>query len=162
MSLDALGAQFHPHVQQYRSGGIGHLGEDRSVVGYVPTHVLEQYKEHDGIQNPHATGHDRRVIDSIRADIRSGTGIKEPLQVFHDPDQHWAYIGEGNHRLAAAREEGVPVVPVRVHSRARLDHKREKGVGAPLKMGTDFGRPGWPYTPPDVHPLHFEQFKDAR
>lgn len=160
MSHDALGAQFHPHVEQYKSGGVGHLpgDESRSVVGFVPTSALEPLKEHDGIQNPNVPGHDRAIIDGIRADIRAGVGIKEPIQVFHDPKAHRGRIGEGNHRLAALREEGVPVAPVRVHSRSWVPEDQ----GGPLKMATDFGHNGYSYTPPDVHPLHFEQFRDVR
>lgn len=172
MSHEALGAQFHPHVQQYRSGGIGHLpgDESRSTVGFVPTHILDQYREHDGRQ--FRPEHDRPVIEGIRKDIREGVGIKEPIQLYHDDKEHWGVIAEGNHRLAAAREEGVPVVPVRVHSRVRDARggalARSEGApgqnpqgGAPLKMATDFSHGDFPYTPPELHPLHFEQFKNA-
>lgn len=164
MSHQALGEQFHPHVQQYRSGGIGHLdGDDsRSTVAFVPTHALEPYREHDGNQQPGHPTHDRKVIDGIRADIRAGRGITEPIQLFHDPKLNWGTVGEGNHRLAAAREEGIPVVPVRAHSRAARGGAKENGIGAPLELSTKWkGGVGEDYFPPDVHPLHFAQFKDA-
>jgi len=169
VSHQALGEQFHPHVQQYRSGGIGHLdGDDsNSVVGFVPTHSLLPYREHNGMQGD--PGHDRKVIDGIRSDLRAGKGFSEPVQLFHDDRAHWGSLGEGNHRLQAAVEEGISHVPLRVHSRVRdvrSDAERRRGPGgtggAPLKMATNFDRGDYPYTPPDVHPLHFEQFKDTQ
>ena len=86
----------------------------------------------------------------------------------HDPDDHWGSLGEGNHRLAAAREEGLSHVPVRVNSRCRnLRETAQRRAsqsqggtgGAPLHMETDFGHGGWPYTPPEVHPHHFSELK---
>lgn len=164
-SISPAADHIHPNVTHYRSGGIGHLpGDDeRSTVGMVPTHVMQRYREHDGNQNPHGD-RDRRIIDGIRADIREGRGIHEPLQLEHDPDNHWGSLGEGNHRLAAAAEEGVPHVPVRVHSRIRSLPSRAKARaaqggtgGAPLTLATDFGHGDFPYTPPEIHPHHFHE-----
>lgn len=151
--------EVHPNLQRYRSGGIGHLAgdESRSTVGMVPIHTLEPMREHDG-DNQNPGDHDRRRIEEIKADLRSGQGLHEPLQVFHDPDRHWGYIGEGNHRLRALAEEGHTHAPVRVHSRSRLGHKQEQGIGAPLHLETNFGDGDYPYTPPDVHPHHFAEF----
>lgn len=163
MSHSALGEQFHPHVDQYRSGGIGHLSDDesRSVVGFVPTHTLVPYRDHDGTRDG-LMSHD--TVDRIAADIHAGVGIKNPIHVEYDHEKQLGYIGEGNHRLAAAVKAGAPVVPVRVYGRARIGGARlERGVGAPLSLATTWkGGMGEDYVPPEVHPLHFQQFKDAR
>lgn len=165
MSHEALGRQFHPHLEDMRSGGIGHLPDDesRSVVGFVPPHALLPYAEHDGIQNPHIEGHDRKIIDSIRADIRSGVGIRSPLMMEYDHERRIGSLGEGNHRLRAAIEENTPVVPVTVYGRSRLAARKENGLTAPLRPATTWtGGVGEDYIPPNIHPLHFEQFKDAQ
>ena len=108
---------FHPHVDHYRDGGMGGLGPDRSVVGLAPTSILVRYREHDGLWNSrHAatTRYDRQVIDALRADLRRGTGFHTPLILDYDHLCGWAYLGEGNHRLAAAVAEEIPEVPLRV------------------------------------------------
>lgn len=149
----------------YRSGGIGHLpgDESRSVVGMVPVRALEKYREHDGNQNPHIPGRDRSIIDGIRNDIRSGVGIHTPLMMEYDHHNSWGSIGEGSHRLAAAREEGLTHVPVRVYGRSRDLPERARNRqgpggtgGAPLRLSTDFGDG---YVPPDIHPHHFDSLR---
>ena len=154
--------EIHPEVEDYRSGGTGHLeGDDsHSVVGMVPTHRLRRYREHDGIQNPDLPGHDRRIIDSIRQDIRDGKGLTNPIHLEYDHKNQWATIGEGNHRLQAAHEEGLSHVPVRVWGRAHKGGHKEDGIGAHLSLGTDFGRGDYPYVPPEIHPHHFPLLRD--
>lgn len=155
-SLDPFAA--HPNLYPYRSGGIGHLpgDESRSTVGMVPLHALEPLRDHDGIQNPDHPGRDRKIIDGIRSDLRSGHGLEEPLQVFHDPITHRGWIGEGNHRLRALVEEGHTHAPVRVHSRSRV----EEDKGAPLRLSTQWkGGIGEDYTPPEIHPHHFHELR---
>lgn len=159
----SLGRQWHPNVDEYISGGIGHMEGDqkRSVVGMVRTDRMERYREHDGMQNPHDPHHDRDVIDKIRSDIRGGKGITNPITLEYDHKAQWARIGEGNHRLAAAREEGVPYVPVRVYGRSHLSDEKGQGVGSHLEMTTNFDRPGSSgYVPPDIHPSHFRALRD--
>lgn len=155
--------EVHPNMTRYRSGGIGHLpgDEDRSVTGMVPLHVMERYREHNG--NPYEDeGHserDRQIVDGIRADLRSGKGLENPVMLEHDDVNHWGSLGEGNHRLAALREEGHTHVPVRVVSRTRDLQRRRAGKGAPLHLATDFSDGDYPYTPPDIHPHHFAELK---
>jgi hypothetical protein len=155
--------QFHPHVQQYISGGIGHLDDDptRSVVGMVPVERLLPYREHGGIQNPHALGRDQGVIDAIARDLRRGLGLREPLVMDYDSRARWGFLGEGNHRLAAARQAGVPYVPVRVYGRSYGGGERkEKGVGAPLEHDPAAGGYAGPgYVAPAIHPYHFPRLR---
>lgn len=161
MSADqALGRQFSPPpvpdtVDQYRSGGVGHLPDDptHSVVGMVPTRALLPYREHDGNQQAHIPGHDDGVINGIRHDIRNGGGITNPLMLEYDKRSQRASLGEGNHRLAAALAEGVSHVPVRVYGRATIGSDRGAFLGGP-------DAPVLPrdpnYMAPEVHPHHWE------
>ena len=166
---DALGEQWHPNVQSYRSGGIGHLegDESRSVVGFLPTRAVAQYRHHDGEWTGHQAEHprDRAIIDSIRHDLRSGHGLEEPLELDYHHRAGWAALGEGNHRLRAAEEEGVPVVPVRVVGRSGFAARaKEKGIGAPAHLqGPLPGAEHDPdYEPPTFHPSHLDVFRDRR
>jgi hypothetical protein len=155
-------------VEHYMSGGIGHLeGDDsRSVVGMVPVKTLEKYREHNGTWEKTYGGeglaHDaeRRRIESIKDDIRNGSGIKTPLMLDYDHKNQWGSLGEGNHRLRAAAEMGLSHVPVRIYGRADLEDNKSEGTGAPLSMTTHFkGGMGERYIPPAIHPHHFEALK---
>lgn len=159
---EALGKQWHPNVDHYQSGGMGHRegDESRSVVGFVPTHILARYREHGGDWNGE---HSDKTVASIRSDIRSGKGITNPLMLEYSPKHKWAYLGEGNHRLHAAELEGSPVVPVRVvRSNVGPGSRKESGVGAPLahEPHTWTGGVGEDYVPSDMHPSHL--FRDRR
>jgi len=56
------------------------------------------------------------TVNKIREDIRSGKGIVDPLIVDQDVKGDGnAFVGEGNHRLAAAALEGVSHVPVTMY-----------------------------------------------
>lgn len=136
---DALGAQWHPNVNARRSGGIGHVegDETRSVVGFLPTHVVARFREHDAGDDWNGE-HSHRRVAQIEGDIRSGVGIKEPLQIDYDERAGWGKLGEGNHRLRAAERAGAPVVPVTIVGRANLARTQQRGVGAPLEHHTTF------------------------
>jgi len=65
---------------------------------------------------------------ALMADMET-RGLDNPLVVYFDPDTGGVILGEGNHRLAAARELGWDVVPVSVHRSsvaAELDLDIEK------------------------------------
>lgn len=158
------GSRFHPNVLHYRDGGMGGIGEDRSVVGMVPTHVLLGLREYDRTDSANHPG-SAETIDSLRADLRSGVGFREPAVIEYDHHTGWAYLGEGNHRVAAAAAEGVPEVPARVvrgYTRS-MARRRSEGVGAPA---THSPIPGTPanYIPTDIHPsyLRFQGSHEAK
>ena len=148
-----------PNVTHYRDGGMGGVGPERSVVGMVPTEYLKTLREYDRA-GAHADSMSRQKIDGIRGDIRSGVGITEPVQIEYNNDKHWAYLGEGNHRLQAAIEEGVSHVPARVvrsynGPRARM----ERGVGGHIEkhdpipgVSPQDAKDG--YIPSDLHPKY--------
>lgn len=156
------GSRWHPNVDHYRDGGIGGVGPERSVVGLVPTHVVAKMAEWDRTgrgANPDSP----QVIDGLRQDLRAGKGFTSPLMVEYNHKEGWAYLGEGNHRLAAAQAEGVPEVPVRVvRSLSGPANRKQQGIGV---AATHQPIPGAPsdYFPSDVHPsyLRFGERHDA-
>jgi ribosomal protein S18 acetylase RimI-like enzyme len=157
-TLDEIGRKEHPNVDHYMSGGIGHLegDETRSVVGFMPTKFMKRYREHPGDWNGE---HSEEVVHGIRNDIQNGKGIHTPLMVHYSDDDKWGYIGEGNHRLRAADEEGLKTVPVRVVRGGPVGEKRRRGIGAPMDLGGRFNEDHngrvYPYVPSDIHPYHF-------
>ena len=145
--------QFHPNVDHYRDGGIGGVGEDHSVVGMVPTQHLAAIREWDR-RGAGANPDSGRVIDSLRADLRSGKGFTSPVMVEYDHQNNWAYLGEGNHRVQAALEEGVPHVPTRVvRSGFGPAQRKAEGIGGHIEHTEIPGAPRG-YFPSDVHPKY--------
>lgn len=157
---DSLGVQWHPNVNPRRSGGIGHVegDETRSVVGFLPTHVVARFREHHAGDDWNGERSHRRVAE-IADDIRSGVGIKEPLQIDYDEREGWAKLGEGNHRLRAAEHAGAPVLPVTIVGRVNLQRSKQRGVGAPLRHSGQFAEHDPAYVPPAIHPAHL--FREA-
>lgn len=147
--LNEIGRREHPNVDHYQSGGMGHLegDESRSVVGFVPTHMLYGFEGNETS--------DRDTVKRVRDDIKQGKGITNPLMMIYDHKNRWAYLGEGNHRLEGATEGGARTVPLRV-VRGDASYQKERGIGKPLHMPEKWhGGRGEPYVPSDIHPHHF-------
>jgi len=147
----------HPNLNHYRDGGMGGVGEDHSVVGMVPTHLLT------GMPG-NSTYHER--VDHYRQALRSGEGYTDPIMVEFDPKSRLAMVGEGNHRLRAAVQEGVSHVPVRA-TRSRIesrDNWDQGGRPSPLDPGPSpwKGGMGEEYWPSDIHPKYLWPSEDVR
>jgi hypothetical protein len=99
--------EIHPHLLDREAGSqYPHIPERH--VGFVDTSYLM------GMRGNEIRSWD--TVSKIRSDIRSGKGILDPLQVDQDVfGDGNAFVGEGNHRLAAAALEGVPYVPVTMY-----------------------------------------------
>jgi hypothetical protein len=169
--MSNLGRQFTPkvpeNVEQKRSGGKGHLpgDESRSVVGMVSVSALKPLMEFDR-SGRHADSNSAERISEIAQDIHSGKGITNPLMIAYDHKNKWGYIGEGNHRLAAAISAGATHVPVSVYRQSDLGNYKKRGVGSHLAMTTNFTDPGsheertgQEYVPTNIHPQHFKQMQ---
>jgi hypothetical protein len=149
--------QFHPNLNQYRDGGMGGVGEDHSVVGYVPTHALSGMP---------GNGTYRDRVDHYADRLRNGQGFDDPIMVDFDPTSKMAMVGEGNHRLQAAVEQGLSHVPVRV-SRSRVPATPDESRGryprhldpgpSPWKNGG-----GEDYWPSDIHPKYLWPSEDVK
>jgi hypothetical protein len=133
---------------------MGHQDDDesRSVVGFMPVKEMKRFREHAGDWHG---AHSEEVVHGIRQDIQDGKGIHTPLTVHYDHKRKWGYIGEGNHRLRAADEEGLRTVPVRVVRNPDLSDQQRRGVGAPMHMNRSFDERNPDYVPSDIHPYHF-------
>jgi len=93
--------------------------------GLVPTEKLSPLREFDRAAEPagrKATGPDN--IKKLADHMAEGGKWSDPTAVSYYPDQEWAYLAEGNHRLALAEALGLEQLPTTVW--------REKGL--PLKL----------------------------
>jgi len=155
------------YVQQRKAGGKGHLEGDptESATGMVRTERLIPLMEHRRL-GADAQPSSFKTVAGIRADIKSGKGINNPIMVAYDHANKWGVVGEGHHRLEAAMAEGVSHVPVTVYRQPGLGERKEKFIGGHLAMTTNFTdkgsyeeRMGKEYVPTNIHPGHFKQFQ---
>ena len=155
------------NVQTRKAGGKGHLEGDpsESATGMVRTERLIPLMEHRRLGDD-AQPSSSKVITGIRADIKSGKGINNPIMVAYDHANKWGVVGEGHHRLEAAMAEGVSHVPVTVYRQPGLGERKENFLGGHLAMMTNFTdkgshdeRMGKEYVPTNIHPGHFKQFQ---
>ncbi len=149
--------QFHPNINHYRDGGMGGVGENHSVVGMVPTHIL---------QAMHGNSTNSEGVARHRAAIQSGEGFKDPAMVIFDHKKGIAVLGEGNHRVDAAAAEGHSHVPVRVvRGGVNPDtYTRQGGNPAPVHPGASpwKGGMGEDYWPSDIHPKYLWPHEDVK
>jgi hypothetical protein len=130
---------------------MGGVGDDHSVVGYVPTHVLA---------GMHGNATDREGIERHKARLLSGEGFEDPVMVEFDHRNKRILVGEGNHRVDAAMELGISHVPTRV-VRSRIsdddmEYMHRKG-GNPVDIDpgpSPFANQHEDYWPSDIHPSH--------
>jgi hypothetical protein len=136
----------------------------RPDVALVPIHSLLKYREVDR-EGQHAFDHSPRNIDAITQDLKEGgvKAMREPLYLLYDHDSHWAYLGEGHHRLIAAQRAGLTHVPLRVlrgHGDARANML--EGKGAPMHLDNRLVEKSSGYIPGMLHPGNFQEFEGAR
>jgi hypothetical protein len=140
----------HPNMHDYPAQ-IGNVSGEESTVGYVRTDLLA---------GMHGNGTDREGIERHKARLLSGEGFTDPAMVEFDPGKKIARVGEGNHRVEAARELGVSHVPVRVvRSRFDAEYTAQQGGRARPVEATSPWRGGtreYPeeYWPPTMHPKY--------
>ena len=138
----------HPHMNDYRIE-VGNTGEYESGVGFVRTDLLA---------GMHGNGVTSEGVERHAKALLSGEGFTDPVMVEFDPRTRITTVGEGNHRVEAAKELGVSHVPVRViRSRVRPERAWEKGgdVGVAVDARSEWrDGMGQPYWPPSMHPRH--------
>lgn len=110
---EAASAHTVDHLDTTRFKGHGYEDE----IEFVPTETLLRHREYDRESEPReGPGH----LDRITASIAE-KGVQAPLIMTYGQHDRRAYIGEGNHRLAAAKRLGISHLPVRVYRVGNTD-----------------------------------------
>lgn len=91
-------------VRRMQTEAMGKRYERPDVVEMVPVSSLSRFATQEI---------DKSKVAKLVADIRKN-GLRQPLVIIYGEKGGNAYLGEGNHRLAAAIEAGLDEVPVRV------------------------------------------------
>ena len=151
MSVTVDPRQLHPRLNSYRDGGTGGVGAERNVVGYVDVDFLAR-----------ARGNRADFTERVAAyadDLENGRGYENPVIVLFDPRGR-IIVGEGNHRVEAARRLGVTHLPARI-CRAHFDpdfHTEQGGRTVPVVVPSPspFHALGYDrdYWPTDLHPVY--------
>jgi GNAT superfamily N-acetyltransferase len=124
----------NPHGHHVRARIGGHTN-----VEMVPRQEVERYAS-----QPTDDAHTKEVGTHVAT-----TGEMEPLLLHYHPASGEAYLGEGNHRLRAARALGMDHVPLRVSRSAY-------GLPGPgVKVPQDHpALAAGEHVPADIHPSH--------
>jgi hypothetical protein len=91
----------------------------RAVVEWVPIETVATMREYGPGGKAGLRWPDR--LEALSADILE-SGFKSPLQLEYGTEDRKAYLGEGNHRLAAAELLGLECVPVLVQRRSSTEY----------------------------------------
>lgn len=132
VSEEARAARHHPVTSSYgdylHGGGLDRVREQLysqpqhqpgeqwatdqfpGTVGWVRTEKMLPLRHHDATANPRSPG----VTEALAEGFRHGEGWLSPLQLNYSAEDHAAWLGEGNHRLEAARRAGESHVPVTI------------------------------------------------
>lgn len=98
-------------------------------VEQVSTDSLHRFREYDRTGGPQDVDED--YFQRLKRHIRLN-GVGEPVILEYDVDAGTVHVGEGNHRVRAARELGIAKLPARVLTTSRRG-KRSAPVPTPLK-----------------------------
>jgi hypothetical protein len=141
-------------------------------VALVPVSKLNRYREYDrtGAQ---AHPDSEQIINSIADDLRKGgvNAMREPVYLDYNHETNYAYLGEGHHRLEAAKRAGLTHIPVRVIGSVypeRFEKRKSLFRGAPLHMdtrlveGDGVSKRNDGYWSNMIHPGNFQEFEGAR
>lgn len=169
-SKSAVKKELFPGLAEYKDGGSGGLVGSRSTVGFVKVSALKD-------MNGNVPGN-LEALASYKKSLREGKGFatrefegkpfQDPIMVVYDNETGLAYVGEGNHRLQAAIDMGIPYVPVRVVRGYKSEMVPDIEKGKFLKqiknnkepefletVGSSAGKPVGPgYVPPEMHPSY--------
>ena len=98
-------------------------------IALVRTDFLDKFKEYDRTLPQYGQSGSKERIDSIVKDLKEGKGFTDPVFLEYTVDDAGnlrLLLGEGNHRLAAAKQAGIEYIPVQL---VRIDDvKRVKTV----------------------------------
>lgn len=89
----------------------------------VPTDLILAFRQHDrgvGRNNIHDRAYSPEKWTAFKRDIQEN-GFNEPVVLHFNPHNGYATVQEGNHRIRAAKELGLPHVPVRCVKNSLLE-----------------------------------------
>jgi len=85
------------------------------LFGLVPTEKLAPLREFDRMAEAPGQGvFGPDNVQKLMDHLAEGGKLNDPTAVLFDPKFNWAYLGEGNHRLAAAQLLGLEQLPATV------------------------------------------------
>ncbi len=131
--------------------------EDRHygrIAELFPVSLLDKLKEYDRSREAEEDPEVRARIDDIKQSIQE-EGFREPLMLLYNPYNGVAILGEGNHRLAAAKELGLECVPLRIYRSRGMTKNRElwKSANKPVEVqGALLRAEEGEYTPQEMSP----------
>lgn len=76
--------------------------------------------------NPDTDDWDMGNLEDLAKSMKE-RGIQEPVMIVVGMKDGWAYVGEGNHRIAAAKLAGIKALPARVYMQSEIYGKGERG-----------------------------------
>ncbi len=133
---EILHPKTRPRRKAFKPGDDLSLSEDSMTAAYgewVDIDKILPFRDHTGNQHDGS----EVVVKRIQDDLTSGEGMEESLILSYSPGQHKAWLGEGNHRLEAARRAGWKQVPVRM-----VSTNMNLGSYTPYKDVTNPAEPG--------------------
>ncbi len=104
--------------------------------GSMPTDILARMRDKNRREDPKGTVGDSQGIDTLKADIQVN-GIRNPVVVTVSIPDKLAYVTDGNTRVSAAKELGIPTirtvfqkteVPFTAAQRAKAKHIDDLGI----------------------------------
>jgi hypothetical protein len=136
-------------------------------VALVPVSQLMRYREFDRASDEYSHGSkSTQTIADLTNEFRTHgvSALREPLYLSYDHKEKWGYLGEGNHRLAAAVAAGITHLPVKVNvsSGKYGNSNKEQGIGAPLHMDNRLYEQWCGFVPDEAHPGNFMEFEGAK
>lgn len=140
----ATGAGTRQEIERRTRANLPKMGEAAQM---VPTSAMAPLREFDrapGTQYGRGTEEYKKLKASIEAE-----GIRNPIRLMFNPETGRAYVGEGNTRLAIAKELGLQNVPV-VAKRYPNASEHVPGGGVPGFRYLPGGRVGGDPFPPSA------------
>lgn len=130
----------------------------------IPVSQLVHYREYNRKSYSQRLSDSSDRINEIAQDLteKNPNAFREHVHLVYDHARKWAYLSEGNHRLAAAIQAGVTHIPVTVSARGNCEDEQRRGVGAPLHMDVRLHEEATGYHPSSIHPGNFQEFEGTR
>ncbi len=169
---DAFEGLYRPGAQSFDYNNVPQPASEY-LFGLVPTEKLSPLREFDRaaeLEGLGRTGPDN--LKKLAEHMAKGGKWSDPTAVGYYPDQEWAYLAEGNHRLALAEALGLEQLPTTLWRKQFYDYPPPNKLPVGKRVGpldtnqlarhqfSDFpDSVGNFYVPPDMHPYLLKYFQ---